>query len=72
MQDDKKKYSHRPGSRPLQLVGRHGGDGRAPTAFVRDPVQRVLGRVLTVTTQATPKIGNFFSNLVKFIFIILE
>lgn len=37
----------------LQLIGSDSRDGGASAAFVRDPVKRVLGGVLTVTSQVT-------------------
>ena len=40
-----------PGRGPLQLGRVDGGDGGAPARLVRDPVQRVLGRVPAVATQ---------------------
>ena len=46
--------SYRPGGGPLQLVGCHRRDGRTPAALVRDPVQRILGRVLAIAPQTTP------------------
>jgi hypothetical protein len=46
--------AYRSGSRALQLVRGDRGDGGAPTALVRDPVQRVFGCVLTVAPQTAP------------------
>ena len=46
--------AYRSGSRALQLIRCDRGDGGAPTALVRDPVQRVFGRVLTVAPQTAP------------------
>jgi len=46
--------AYRSGSRALQLIRCDRGDGGAPAALVRDPVQRVFGRVLTVAPQAAP------------------
>jgi len=46
--------AYRSGSRALQLIRGDRGDGGAPTALVRDPVQRVFGRVLTVAPQTAP------------------
>ena len=46
--------AYRPGRGPLQLIGRHRRDGGATAALVRDPVQRILGRVLAVAPQTAP------------------
>ena len=46
--------AYRSGSRALQLIRGDRGDGGAPTALVRDPVQRVFGCVLTVAPQTAP------------------
>jgi len=46
--------AYRSGSRALQLIRGDRCDGGAPTALVRDPVQRVFGCVLTVTPQTAP------------------
>ncbi len=39
---------------PLELVGRDGSDGGAPSALVRYPVERILGRILTIASQTAP------------------
>lgn len=46
--------AYRSGGRALQFIRRHRGDGGAPSALVRNPVQRVFGCVLTVAPQAAP------------------
>ena len=38
----------------LELVGRDGCNGRTPSAFVRNPVKRILGRVLAIAPQTAP------------------
>jgi hypothetical protein len=38
----------------LELVGRDGSNGGASSAFVRDPVERILGRVLAIAPQTAP------------------
>jgi hypothetical protein len=54
--------AYRSGSRALQLIRGDGGDGGAPTALVRDPVQRVFGCVLTVAPQTAPATAADTSN----------
>ena len=39
---------------PLELVGRDGSDGGASSALVRNPVERILCRILTIASQTTP------------------
>jgi hypothetical protein len=46
--------AYRSGSRALQLIRGDRGDGGAPAALVRDPVQRVFGCVLAVAPKTAP------------------
>ena len=46
-----------PGGGALELGGVDGGDGGAAARLVADPVQRVLGRVTTVASQAENRTG---------------
>lgn len=40
-----------PGGGALQLIWRDGGDRRTSTALVGDPIQRILGGILTIAAQ---------------------
>ena len=39
---------------PLELVGRDGSDDGASLARERNPVKRILGRILAIAPQTTP------------------
>lgn len=48
------RMNYRASCGPLELVGRDGSDGGAPSALVRNPVERILGRILTIASQTAP------------------
>lgn len=50
----KKRDIYRASRGALELVGRDGSNGGASSAFVRDPVERILGRVLAIAPQTAP------------------
>jgi hypothetical protein len=52
--NNKKRDIYRASRGALELVGRDGSNGGASSAFVRDPVERILGRVLAIAPQTAP------------------